>query len=61
MNAGDIDFGSTVVPLSAETLEPMPDVIAVKVTAHAYCFTYNVCCGLGHCACVVRCVCVNQL
>ncbi len=52
VNAGDIDFGSTVVPLSAETLEPMPDVIAVKVTAHAYCFTYNVHCGLVH-LCVV--------
>jgi hypothetical protein len=38
----DIDFGSTVVPLSAATLEPMPDVVAVKVNAHAYCFTYNV-------------------
>lgn len=42
MQSGDIDFGSTVVPLSAETLQPMPDVVAVKTCAHAYTWTYNV-------------------
>jgi hypothetical protein len=39
---GDIDFGSTVVPLSNVTLAPMPDVVAVKTCAHAYTWTYNV-------------------
>jgi ABC-type phosphate transport system substrate-binding protein len=42
MQSGDLDFGSTVVPLSPTTLAPMPDVVAVKTCAHAYVWTYNV-------------------